>query len=464
VALADTPRNCFDRIPPTHCGPPAASLDTCKQNRRPAGGRIRDRHAIVLPQVAATQFYPRSALVLLTSLNLLNYIDRSVLFAVQPLVQREFHLSNAQVGYLTSAFLGFYIVAAPLTGPLADRYSRKHIIVLGAIFWSGLTLLTALTHSYWELLVRHTLVGIGEATFVIIAPTFVADLFPEDERGRIFGIFYLAIPVGTAAGYLLGGKLGVEHGWRSPFYIAALPGFLLALAVWFLPEPPRGQFDSLEETAERGTIFGLARNPAFWTVTLGMAASTFSLGGVQVWMPTFLSLDRGYSLKAANEIFGAIVVVDGIVASLAGGWLGDRLLPRMKSSYYFVSALSMGLGVPVMIVALYSKGPLMLPAIVVAAFLLLLNTSPLNTALVNSVGAHIRATAIAVNVFLFHLLGDVPSPTLMGYVADRRSLEAAFLLPVIAMAISSAVLFYGMRFAPRIALHDQRQANRTPAG
>jgi multidrug resistance protein len=397
--------------------------------------------------VPPTKLYPRTALALLTTLNLLNYIDRSVLFAVQPLVQSEFHLTNTQVGYLTSAFLGFYMVAAPFVGPLADRYSRKRIIVLGAIFWSALTLLTAFTHTYWELLVRHTLVGIGEATFVTIAPTFVADLFPEKQRGRIFGIFYLAIPVGTAAGYLLGGKLAPDFGWRFPFYIAAAPGFLLALAVAFLPEPPRGYFDSLKETPERGTILGLVRNRAFWAVTLGMAAGTFSLGGIQVWMPTFLSVVRGYSLQKANEVFGAIVVVTGIVASLAGGWLGDRLLPRMKGSYYFVSALSMALGVPVMIVALFMKGPIMLPAIALAAFLLLVNTSPLNTALVNAVGAHIRATAIAVNIFLFHLLGDVPSPTLMGYVADHHSLQAAFILPVIAMGVSSAILFYGMRFA-----------------
>jgi MFS family permease len=411
--------------------------------------------------VPPTKLYPWTALVLLTALNLLNYIDRSVLFAVQPLVQSEFHLTNTQVGYLTSAFLGFYMIAAPFTGPLADRYSRKLIIILGAVFWSGLTLLTAVTHTYWELLVRHTLVGVGEATFVTIAPTFVADLFPERQRGRIFGVFYLAIPVGTAAGYLLGGKLGPHYGWRSPFYVAAVPGFLLALSLLFIPEPPRGQFDSLQESPERASIRGLIHNPAFWMVTLGMAAGTFSLGGIQVWMPTFLSRVRGYSLESANLMFGKIVVVDGILASLAGGWLGDRLLPRMKGSYYFVSAVSMGLGVPVMIVGLFNKGRLMIPAIALAAFLLLLNTSPLNTALVNAVGAHIRATAIAVNIFIFHLFGDVPSPTLMGYVADRRSLQAAFILPVIAMAVSSAILFYGMRFAPEVRIDNQPAALRS---
>ena len=403
-----------------------------------------------LDPVASTKDHPRTALIVLTSLNLLNYADRNVLFAVQPLVQDEFHLSKTQIGYLTSAFLGFYMVAAPFVGPLADRYSRKLIIVLGAIFWSGLTLLTAVTHTYTELLIRHTLVGIGEATFVTIAPTFVADLFAEEKRGRILGVFYLAIPVGSAAGYLLGGNLAPHYGWRFPFYIAAAPGFLLALAVLFLKEPKRGQFDSLKETRERGTVRGLVRNPAFLTATLGMAFMTYSLGGIQVWMPQFLYSERHYSLEAANFTFGIIIVIDGIVASLLGGWLGDYLLPRLKSSYYLVSAASLALGVPVMIVALFARGRVMVPAIAVAAFLLLLNTSPLNTAVINSVGGHIRATAIAVNIFIIHILGDVPSPTMMGWVADKHSLQTAFILPVIAMAVSSAILFFGMRFAPAL--------------
>jgi len=419
---------------------------------------------IFLHQVTQRKLYAWTALVILTALNFLNYIDRSVLFAVQPLVQTEFHLTNAQLGYLTSAFLIFYMIAAPFVGPLADRYSRKLIIVLGAIFWSGLTLLTAVTHTYGELLLRHTLVGVGEATFVTIAPTFVADLFPEERRGRILGIFYLAIPVGTATGYLLGGKLGPGFGWRFPFYVAAIPGFLLALAMLFVPEPERGRFDSLQETRERGTILGLARNPAFWAATLGMAMMTFALGGLQVWMPTFLSRVRGYSLQSANETFGAIIVFDGIVASLAGGWLGDRLLRRSRSAYYSVSAVSMALGVPVMIVALFTSGRTMLPGIAIAAFLLLLNTAPLNAALINSVGAHIRATALAVNIFMIHILGDVPSPTLMGYIADKRSLQIAFICPVIAMTVSSAILFYGMRFAPPVRVQNAPDAAGVAAG
>jgi MFS transporter, Spinster family, sphingosine-1-phosphate transporter len=405
--------------------------------------------------VAPTKLYPRTALLLLTALNLLNYVDRSVLFGVQPLIQSEFHVSKTQIGFLTTAFLLCYMFAAPFVGPLADRYSRKLIIAVGAIFWSGLTLLTAVTHTYAELFVRHTLVGVGEATFVTIAPTLVADLFSEERRGRILGIFYLAIPVGSAVGYLLGGHLSSHHGWRFPFYIAAAPGFAIAIAVMFLKEPERGRMDLIKETAERRSVFGLARNPAFITATLGMAMMTFSLGGIQAWMPQFLYSERGYTLERADFNFGIIIVIDGILASLFGGWLGDYLLRRTKSAYYLVSAVGMALGVPVMIQALFVPGKTMMPTIGVAAFFLLLNTSPLNAAVINSVGAHIRGTALAVNIFVIHILGDVFSPTLMGWVADRHSLQTSFILPVIAMVLSSLILFFGSRFAPQVRVSEK---------
>ena len=405
------------------------------------------------------RLYPRTALLILTALNLLNYIDRSVLFAVQPLVQSEFHLNDAQIGRVTTLFFVFYTVAAPLMGPLADRYSRRMVIVLGAFTWSGVTLLTAVTHSYLALLIRHTLVGVGEASFVTVSPTVVVDLFPEERRGRVLGVFYLAIPVGTALGYLIGGYFGTRFGWRAPFYIAGAPGFLLAFIMMFIPEPKRGQFDSLRDTPERATVLGLARNPAFWTATLGMAAMTFSLGGLQVWMPTFLSRVRGYSLDSANKIFGAIIAFDGIIASLAGGWLGDRLLKRTKSAYYLVSAVSLAMGVPAMMMALFTSGSAMLPALLVAAFLVLLNTAPLNAAIINSVGAHIRATAIAVNLFMIHFLGDALSPWVIGKISDRSSLQSGFISAVVAIALSSAILFYGMRFAPPLSVGEPSTAS-----
>jgi multidrug resistance protein len=390
-------------------------------------------------------------LFLLTLLNFLNYIDRSILFAVQPQVQAEFHISDSQIGLLTTAFFWGYMLFAPLAGRLADRAARKYIMAAGAIIWSVATLLTAVTHSYNMLLIRHTIVGIGEATFVTITPAFVSDLFEEHKRGRIMAVFYVAIPVGTAIGYLLGGALGHAHGWRMPFYVCSAPGVLLGLLLLFVPEPVRGSHDTIQQTYERTSLAGLAKNSAFWTCSLGMAMMTFAVGGLQVWMPTFLSRIRGIPLDQANFRFGLLTVVAGTASALAGGWIGDFLLRKNVGAYYLVSAAGMAVSIPFVVIAITMHGPILYPAILLAEFFILLNTAPLNAALVNSVSANIRSTAVAVNLFTIHLLGDAFSPTIIGYISDKTNLQIGFLPTVAAVILSAVILFIGIRTAPRIA-------------
>ena len=427
--------------------------------------------------VSNQKLYPKTALALLTALNLLNYIDRNVLFAVQDLIKAEFPRSDFAYGLLTSVFFIFYMIAAPFMGPLSVRFSRKAVIIVGAVIWSGATLLTAFTKNFDELLLRHTLVGIGEASFVILSPTFVADMFPESKRGRVMGIFYLAIPVGSALGFLVGGVLGPKYGWRVPFYVGAAPSLLLAFLLLFVPEPPLGQFDDpgkIPEPADvsvggRSGVMGflmravkwtwallqsLIHNPAFVTATLGMAMMTFALGGLQVWFPTFLHRVHQYTLTQANILFGASTIVNGIVASLAGGWISDWLLKRTKAAHYLVSAVSLALGIPAMCLAIFGNGNVMIAGMFTAEFFLLLNTGPLNAAIINSVGPHVRAMALAANIFVFHLLGDVPSAPLIGYMSDHFSMRIAFIAPVVAISLSSAILLYGMRFAPPVT-HSQ---------
>ena len=393
---------------------------------------------------------PLAALLILSGLNFFNYVDRSVLFAVLPLIQKEFPRNDASYGFLTTAFFICYMFAAPFVGLLADRYTRKWLMVGGALIWCVATLLTAVTNNFTTLLIRHTVVGLGEATFVTIAPSFLADLFSEEHRGRVFGWFYLNIGLGTAAGYMMGGYLGHHFGWRFPFYVAAGPGFLLAVALAALPEPPRGAKDLLQETYERTRIAGLTRNGAFWTATLGMAMVTFCLGGLEAWMPTFLNRIRNIPLDRGNLIFGGITAFTAITGTMIGGWMGDKLLTRTKGAYYFVSAATLLISVPAMFAAIYLSGRLMYPAMFVAEFLLFLNTAPLNAAVVNSVGASIRATAIAVNLFTIHLLGDAASPTLIGRISDRTNLQTGFLAAIAAIIVAAVILFYGMKFAPQI--------------
>jgi MFS transporter, Spinster family, sphingosine-1-phosphate transporter len=401
-----------------------------------------------------SRLHPWLAVALLASLNFLNYVDRNILFAVQPPIKQEFHVTDAQLGWLTSIFFIGYLATAPIFGYLADRFPRRTLMAAGALVWSAATLLTAVTHTYSELLVRHAIVGIGEASFVTIAPAFIADLFSEDKRGRALSVFYMALPFGSAVGYILGSALVEQHGWRAPFYVGAVPGLILALLVLRLPEPERGSQDTLSATADRSTLYGLGHNHAFWTATLAMAMYTFSIGGLSVWMPTFLNRVRGVPLGTAGKLFGVIIAIDGIIGTLFGGWIGDRLLRRSSGAYYWFSGISMSLAVPAMAVALWVSGPAMFPAILVGGFILFLNTGPMNAAIVNAVSGPIRATAIAINIFTIHLLGDVFSPPLIGRISDATSLQTGLSITLVAAAVSAMILFYGARFAPKLNLAE----------
>jgi predicted MFS family arabinose efflux permease len=397
------------------------------------------------------KLYPRLLLAVLTGLNILNYIDRNVLFAVQSDIKKEFLVSDGKIGLLTSAFFFTYMFAAPLIGWLGDRFPRKNIVVIGILIWSGFTFLTWFVHDYSQLLFRHAIVGIGEASYATIAPTLIADSFSPLKRGRMLSIFFLGLPVGSAAGYFVGGY--VAHAfvsWRAPFMAAGIPGFVLALLLWFLPEPPRGEQEQTAPADKMSLLRGLVRNGAFLTSTLGMAAYTFAMGGMQVWIPTFLVRLRGLDLKTANIDFSYIVIVNGIGATLLGGWIGDRLLKRYFGAYYTFSGVAMLVAVPFMIAAIYTVGPLMFPAIFAAVFFVLIGTGPTNAALVNSVSASIRSTALAVNVFVIHLLGDAFSPALIGRVSDKTgSLQTAFWMAFAAAGLSGLILLYGAKFAPR---------------
>ena len=397
------------------------------------------------------KLYPRLLLAVLTGLNILNYIDRNVLFAVQSEIKNEFRVSDTQIGVLTSAFFFTYMFAAPLIGWLGDRYPRKNLIVFGILIWSGFTFFTWFVHDYSQLLFRHAIVGIGEASYATIAPTLIADSFPPTRRGRMLSIFFLGLPVGSAAGYFVGGYIAhAFHSWRAPFMAAGLPGFLLAILLWMLPEPPRGQHEEHSPVDVWTLLRGLVRNGAFLTATFGMAMYTFAVGGMQVWIPTFLQRLRGLDIRTANIDFSIIVIINGIGATLLGGWLGDRLLRRYFGAYYSFSGVAMLIAVPCMVAAIYVGGKFMFPAIFAAVFFILVGTGPSNAALVNSVSASIRSTALAVNVFIIHLLGDAFSPTLIGRLSDKTgSLQTAFFVAFAAAAISGLILLYGARFAPR---------------
>ena len=395
--------------------------------------------------------------LLLIGLNLLNYIDRYILPGAQPLIQREFHATDQQMGALTTAMFIFYMCAAPLTGWLGDRFSRKPLIIAGAVLWSVATLASYWVHDYWTLYIRHALVGVGEATFGIFAPAVLADFYPERERNRVLSIFYIAIPVGAALGYLAGGELGSLWGWRAPFFICAIPGLVIAaLYAGFGQEPMRGSSDHVRPTADRATVLGLFRNPAFLTATMGLATLTFAMGGISAWVPTFLHRVAGLSVANASLTVGATTVVDGIAGTLVGGWLAQIWLRTNHRALYLLSFWSVVLTIPFGAMVFFGPKAWAVPSLFAAEFFLFLNTGPLNTAIVNSVSAPVRATAISINLFCIHFFGDTFSPQIIGAISDRTNLSIGLGATLIFLVISALILRAGSRCAP--ALEEPTQA------
>ncbi len=399
-----------------------------------------------------------ATLSLLIALNLLNYIDRYILPGELSLIKSEFRATDQQMGALTTALFIFYMIAAPLTGWLGDRFSRKPLIIAGAVLWSLATLATVWVHGYWTFYIRQAFVGIGEATFGIFAPAVLADFYPERERNRILSIFYLAIPVGAALGYLAGGQLSFGGVWRRPFFICAIPGFIIAAlyGLWG-KEPVRGSSDRIRPTADRTTVLGLFRNPAFLTATFGLATLTFAMGGISNWVPEFLHRSAGLSVANASLMVGGATVIDGILGTLAGGWIAQRWLRTNHRALYLLSFWSVALTLPFGVLLFFGPRACAIPALFAAEFFLFLNTGPLNAAIVNSVSAPVRATAVSINLFIIHCFGDTFSPQIIGAISDHahklgldsaKSLSIGLGATLIFLIVSCVILWNGARFAP----------------
>jgi MFS transporter, Spinster family, sphingosine-1-phosphate transporter len=404
-------------------------------------------------------------LAVLSFINLFSYLDRYVLAAVvESLKHANLGLTDANLGFLMSAFLVVYTLTAPVFGALGDRRSRPRLIALGVACWSVATALSGLAFNYLTLLAARACVGVGEAAYVTIAPSLLSDYFPKRQRGRVMAIFFCAIPVGSALGYVVGGLVDKHHGWRMAFFVAGIPGLLLAALCLLLHDPPRGAQDADEAAAPAqpaaATAAGaanirrqawavyvrLARNKPYAFTVLGYAAYTFALGGLAYWMPAFLERARGVPRSEATVSFGAIVVVTGFIGTFAGGWLGDYCARYSKQAYLWLSGFATLLAAPFVWLALttQSHGGYV-ASMVTAQLLLFLSTGPINAATVNLVSATERATAIALEVFVIHLLGDALSPPLIGALSDHFSLAQAVKIVPIAVVIGGCVWCWAAR-------------------
>ena len=389
------------------------------------------------PEVRAARY----ALGILAFINLFNYLDRFVLSAVVESIKPDLGLTDTQIGFLASGFLVVYTMTSPLFGTLGDKRKRPPLIAIGVAIWSLATALGGLARGFWTLFLARSTVGVGEAAYGTIAPALLSDHFPYEKRGRVFSVFFAAIPIGAAAGYVLGGFADAHFGWRAAFFIAGVPGLLLSLLILGVKDPPRGQHDAPSVPRADGNAYrDLLRNRVFLLAAIGYGAYTFALGGLAFWMPAFLERVRGMPRKEATVTFGLIALGTGFVGTFTGGWIGDYFLKRSKHAYLWVSAVATLLAAPATYVALTNPNkPVYLTAIVIGELLIFASTGPINSAIINAVPPPERATAMGLSVFVMHLLGDIPATPVIGAISDASSLAKGILVVPAAIVVASIV-------------------------
>jgi MFS family permease len=418
-----------------------------------AGGKLQSQ----LPMDSAWK-KPMSgahtALFLLLAINLFNYIDRQVLAALEPDIRATFFSTNdvnamTKTGLLGDAFFVTYMVSAPILGFLADRFSRWIIIGSAAILWSLATGASGLAATFAILFATRICVGVGEGGYGPAAPTILSDLFPIEKRGRVMAVFCAAIPVGSALGYVIGGLIGVHLGWRWAFYLVAPPGLLMGL-LCFWQRDPRVTGDNLVQKASRrsiGDYLNLFRTRSYLINCVAQTLMTFVTGGLGFWAPAYLRF-RHQSPEAGMTIFGLITVVAGLVSTLLGGVIADKLRSRLPGSYFWVSGIGMLIACPFFIATLYIPFPAAWITMFFAIFFLFLNTGPSNTALANVSVPAVRATAFAANIFVIHALGDVQAFWLLGYIGGHTNMHVAFLFVSGIILLSGVAWLIGVKYLP----------------
>jgi MFS family permease len=423
-------------------------------------------------------------------MNLLDYMDRNVLYAVLPQVKSTLELTNSQAGRLATYFLISYSLFGVFTGYAGDRMKRTTLLALGVGIWSVATVASGLAQTYGQLVLARAFLGIGEATYGVIAPTILLDLFPRDQRARMMSGFYLAMPIGSALGMAIGGVVAKHYDWHWAFFLVGAPGLVAAFAALWLPEPMRGLSEGIDAArlqahekagASWDDYRDLMVNSSYTYSVFGMTMYTFAIGGLLVWIPTFLISTRGIPQDRATTILGLVTLFAAIVGMSIGGYVADKLGQRNPRALFVVPGIAMLCAVPFILVGLFARNPTTIFAAIFAAeALMFVNTGPCNAVIGNVVAPNLRAFAYAAAILILHFLGDIWSPWLIGWVADHfgkpdtmatglgrllaslgatpsvppgqehpENLVAGLLVVVPAVVLSGIVLLAGARHLPR---------------
>jgi len=402
----------------------------------------------------------------------MNFFDRQIPAAVTEPIRKEWMLSDTQIGLLATAFTLIYAAAGVPLGRLSDRGARKKVLAVGVTVWSLLTAASGLAWNYWSLFAARLGVGVGEAACAPAGNSLIGDLYPPHKRARAISIFMLGLPIGIFLSNQLSGRLAAYYNdWRVPFYVACVPGLLLALLALRIREPRRGASEAYviaDDTARAGSpykrVLGI---PTMWWIIISGALHNFNAYAVNAFLPAYLGRYHGLNLKDANNITAFVLGAVGVVGLLAGGLAADWISSKRRDGRMLLAAASLAISTPCVYFALAQPKGSMAPFIVLMGIgwmLIYVYYVTVYPAIQDVVEPGLRATAMALYFFAMYVLGGSFGTTILGslsdYFANRAMIDAGgtqievfraaglhsafYVVPVVSL-ILTLVLFAGSR-------------------
>ncbi len=402
----------------------------------------------------------RSSLLILLFINTANFFDRQILAAVTEPIRREWNLTDTQIGWLGTAFTLLYALAGLPLGRLADLRSRKKLLAAGVAVWSGLTFLSGLTRGFWQLFAARIGVGVGEAVCAPASTSLIGDIFPPERRARAMSLFMLGLPAGVALSYIVSGAIAQRFGWQAAFFVAGVPGFILAMAVLSVHEPAR----STKEPGQAASLRAVLSQPAMRWIILSGALHNFAMYALTAFLPAFMMRYHGISVQRAGFVAGIAIGIVGGCGMLSAGWLADRVFKNRPGNRLIVAASAVLLSAPAMFLALEQPGGAVgrfLLLLAAACFLLYSYYGVVYATIQDIVQPELRGTTMAIYLFAMYVLGASLGPVAMGWLSDyfagggarteaSRAIglhHALYVIPLIGLALA-LVLFQAVRYVP----------------
>ncbi len=397
--------------------------------------------------------YSWYALGLLTLIYVMNFVDRVLIYLLFVPIKKEMFFSDTQLALLGStSFVIFYTVLGIPFGKLADKYSRKKLIVFGLTVWSLFSGLTGFTHGFWEIFLCRMMVGIGEASLGPAALSMLSDYFPTRMRATVQATFSSAIAIGTGVAFFFGGWINDAFSWRHAFYFLGFPGLGLAIVVYFLKEPVRGIRDSVAQKEKKNWKLLLTNAPLRY-ILLGYAFFAVAANSVSIWLPTFFVRTQHMDIAEIGKWIGLGTIIGGLPGTILGGWLADKLRAKRLGGRMIFSVIIALLCIPIWFIILNSTSiALQLVLISVLLGFALAWLGPAAADVNDIAGPNLRGLATGIYFFVVNAIGLGLGPLLYGKFNDLFNvtknpelMRQTLLISPIACIIAAVILYLGSR-------------------